>query len=121
MTSSNLEGELANAISAALEDAAIPYGLTVSRTVMIPGPNPWDPEEESTTHYTGRGFADEYDNSYRTGGLIEQGDIRVIVVADTIAIEPAAGDKVTVRGVTYNVVSVSADPALATWSLQARA
>lgn len=121
--SSILEGELAQTITAALQDAGIPYDVTITRTVPGgPGPNPWDPPIDPViTDYVGQGFVESYRADEIDGTLILATDLRIIVLLPTLAITPAVTDMVTVRGVEYSIISVSPDPALATAALQARA
>lgn len=115
-----LEGELADEIAAALDSAGIPFAVTITRDVPGEGGDPFDPPPPVSTTYTGSGFIDDWDEAFLTGGLVERGDVKVVVIANSIAIVPAAGDRVTARGKTYSVLNVSADPALATYTLQAR-
>lgn len=117
-----LEGSFATDVASALEAAAVPYDLVLSREVTVdsPAPEPGEPAQTVTVNYPCRGFTDEYDASWRAGGLINTGDVKIIIIADTIEIEPAAGDQVTVRGKTYTAISVEADPAKATWAIQGR-
>lgn len=118
-----LEGELAEIIGDALEDADIPYAVTITRITGTNDPGtPWDPSDDTieTTDYECRGYVDTFDDSYRAGGLVQQGDLKVVIVANTLSITPTLADTVTVRGETYNIVNVSSDPALALWEVQAR-
>ncbi|MFZ5693306.1 MAG: hypothetical protein ACOY5F_18900 [Pseudomonadota bacterium] len=117
-----LEGGLADDIAAALESALVPHDLTVSRSVIPDSPpyDPFDPPAPVLVEYPARGFLDEYDASYRAGSLIEAGDVKVVIVATSIEVEPAPGDLIEVKGKSYSVISVSSDPAGATWSCQAR-
>lgn len=116
-----LEGELAEQIGEALIDADIPFALTVSRTEIVGGV-PWDPGSGTpeTVNYPAKGYVDTFEDSYIAGGLVQQGDVKVVIVANTLSITPVPGDKVTVRDETLNVINVSADPALALFEIQAR-
>lgn len=120
MATSILDGELADTIGDALIDANIPFAITVTRETPGDGP-PYDPGDPTYTPYACQGFVDTYATQYADGSLIEAGDVKVVIVAKTLDIEPAPGDTVTARDKTYNVVNVSADPALALYELQARA
>ena len=115
-----LEGELANEIADALDSAGVAYAIAITREVPGEGGDPFDPPPPVVTTYNGRGFVDDWDEAFLTGGLVERGDVKVIVIANSIAVVPAAGDRVTARGKTYSVLNVSADPARATFTLQAR-
>lgn len=115
-----LDGELAETIGSALIDANIPFDITVTRATPGDGP-PYDPGDPTLTDYPCQGFVDTYSDLFRTDALIEAGDVKVVIIANTLAIEPMPTDTVTARGKTYNVITVSADPALALYELQARA
>lgn len=117
-----LSGSFAAEIADALAAASIPFELTLSRDVEqdSPAPEPGNPPVIVTVDYACRGFVDDFDASWRAGSLIQAGDVRVIIVANTLAVEPVAGDLITVRDKTYVAVSVQADPAGATWQIQAR-
>jgi hypothetical protein len=116
-----LNGELADTISDALLDAGIPLDVVVTRLTPNVGGDPADPPPPTLTDHACKGFADRFSDAFIAAGLIERGDIKVVVVANTLAIEPEPGDQVTIRGKTYRVFDVSADPALALYELQARA
>lgn len=117
-----LEGDLAEAVTAALTDAGVPYSVTVTRTVPgEPDPEtPWIPGEPVITPYACQGWVDAYTAEDIDGTVILSTDVKVIVLLQTLAITPKVGDDVTVRGSTYGVISVQTDPALATATLQVR-
>ncbi len=92
-----------------------------------PGANPWDPAEPQSTTYACMAIHEEWGTSYLAGGLVHAGDVKVLVLASTLAIEPKPGDRITIRGQTFTVVPagsgqppVSTDPAKAVWVLRAR-
>lgn len=116
-----LDGSLAGDIADALNAASIPFAVVVTRDVPQDSPDPADPLPPISTDYTGSGWVDDWDASYLASGLVERADVKIIIIANSIAIVPVAGDRVTVRAKSYSVLNVSADPALATYTLQARA
>lgn len=115
-----LDGDLAGEIADALDSAGIPFAVTVIRDVPVEGGDPADPQPPVETPFACSGWIDDWDADYLASGLVERTDVKIIVIANSIAIVPAAGDRVTARGKTYSVLNVSADPALATYTLQAR-
>jgi hypothetical protein len=117
-----LDGSFAEEVADALDAACIPHALTVSRSVIPDSPpyDPFDPPPPVLVEYACRGFVDEFTADYRAGGLVESGDVKVVIVATSLEIDPQPGDTVTAKGKTYSAISVSADPAGATWSVQAR-
>ena len=114
-----LSGELADTIGDALIDADIPFDVVLTRYEPGGGPD-YDPLPPIAVDYQCQGFVDTFGESYLATGLIESGDVKVVIIATTLAIEPSVGDSVTARGKSYSVLKVSADPALALYELQAR-
>lgn len=94
---------------------------TLTRTETTGGGNPWDPPSSTEVAYSCRGIHEEYAEKFRLEGLVEQGDRKVMILADSLSVEPKAGDKITIRGETFNVIDVATDPAKATWTCRARA
>jgi hypothetical protein len=115
-----LEGELAATIGDALLDAGIPFAITVTRSTPGDGPA-YDPGPPVLTDYACQGFIDTYATQPNDGTSIQVGDVKAVIVASTLAIEPKAGDTVTAHGKTRTVIGVSTDPATALYELQARA
>lgn len=117
-----LSGSFAAEIADALDAADIPYELTLTRDVEqdSPAPEPGNPPNIVPVDYPFKGFVDDFDASWRAGSLIQAGDVRVIIVANSLAVEPVAGDRITARGQTFTAITVQGDPALATWQIQAR-
>jgi len=56
------------------------------------------------------------------GTLIQKGDRKVLLIAESgsAALVPSSGDRITVEGATYFIVSVGRDPAVATYPCQVR-
>jgi len=115
-----LDGDLADDIADALNSAGIPFAVTITRDVPQDSPDPADPLPPISTDFAGNGFIDEWDADYITSTLVERSDVKIVIIANSIAIVPVAGDRVTVRAATYSVMNVSSDPAGATFTLQAR-
>lgn len=116
-----LEGELAQTIADALLDAEIPFDIVVSRSTTADGPNQWTPGAAVTTTYACKGFVEDWSIEYIAAGMVQANDLRVVIFAATLAIAPEPGDTVTVRGKSYGVLTVSPDPAVATFVMQVRA
>lgn len=70
----------------------------------------------------GRGFQEDYDDNQIDGTLIQEGDRRITLIANTFAGRPVpkTGDKITIEGATYNILKVRRDPAAATYVCQSR-
>lgn len=115
-----LEGELAETIAAALLEADLPLDITLTRVSGGSG-DPWSPSGGSTTTYEAKGFCDTYRADERAGSLIQETDIKVVIVAATLLTEPETGDIISIGGKTLNVASVLTDPAKALWECRCSA
>lgn len=119
-----LQGELAEQIADALTEADIPVDVVVTRTVLTDVNNtPWNPSDDVAvaTDYPCQGLTDSYSALDIDGTLIRQSDIKVLILATTLAIVPSVTDTVTIGGKSYSVISVATDPATALWVCQCRA
>lgn len=115
-----LDGKIAKLVASGLKAANIPYALTLTRTVPGNGP-PHNPGSPTTQTYAAQGFVDDYRADQRDGTIVMQNDRKIVVLAQTIRTTPVPLDKITARGIQYTVISVQADPALATFTCQVRA
>lgn len=117
-----LDDEIAATIADALTNAGLPLDVTLVRTTPgTPDPEtPWIPAPPIVTNHACKGWTDRFTEEWQAGTAILAGDVRVFIIATTLDVEPSPGDVVTVRGDSRTVISVSADPALASWDLQAR-
>lgn len=101
---------------------------TLTRTTQVAGTNAWDaPASSSDTSYTCKAIHDTWSASWLASGLVATDDLRVIVLADSLEVEPQPGDRITIRSETFTIVpagaggpAVSTDPARATWELRCR-
>lgn len=120
MSKSLLEGSLAKAIGKGLK--GLFYDATLTRTTTTDGPA-WDPGSgtTTTTDYPCKAIEDSFSKYDLANSLIQAGDVKVIVLATTLEVEPTTADKITTRGVARSIVSVERDPARATWTCQCRA
>lgn len=112
-----LQGALAKTIAKSM--GPIFYEATVVRETPGGGPG-WNPGAPTQTSYACKGMVDTYSAYERQNLQIQGGDVKILLLAATLSIEPTTADKVVARGVTYAIVDVSTDPARAVWTLQAR-
>lgn len=117
-----LEGELAQIIGDALVEANIPYGMEVIETVEgQPDPDrPWQPGQPVDVVHGCQGFTDTYTVHERSATAIQAGDIKIVIVANTLDVVPVPGMRVRARGEAFRVINASPDPALATYVIQGR-
>lgn len=121
---SPLEGSLARTIGKAMSALFLPATLT--RTTPSGTGDPWNPDPPTNVTYSCRAIEEEWGMSQLAGGLVLANERKVLVLASTLAVEPAPGDRITVRGHTLTIVpqgagvpAVSTDPAKAVWVLRA--
>jgi hypothetical protein len=72
-----------------------------------------------------KGFIDKQANRDLRGTLIDDGNVRIVLIGDTInggaaASAPETNDRVAIEGRTYVIGVVDRDPAAATYTLQAK-
>lgn len=78
------------------------------------------------TSYPCQGICSSFDNNevgaqLPGGEMVKNSDRKVVLIAQTIPVEPAPGDRVTIESRTYAVVGLFArDPAIATYTVVAR-
>lgn len=78
-----------------------------------------DPLEVGVDEHTFEGFVDVYDAAYRARAGIPETDVRVVIIAGSLAVDPIKDDKVQVRSEWFQLRSVKTDPARAAWECQA--
>ncbi len=101
---------------------------TLTRTTTVAGANPWDPPAStSTTAYTCKALRDSFGATWLAGGLVAAEDVKIIILADTLSVEPQPGDKIAIGADEWTIVpaggsapAVMADPATATWECRAK-
>jgi len=119
-----LQAELSEAFDTDLSDAV--HDFTGSYKVQAG----WDPVTETggeiTRSYSGRGVLSRYELSRIDGVNILHGDLRLIALANEVTDKPSeshaitAPDLVTGLQQTYRIVTLSSDPAAATYRMQLR-
>jgi len=111
-----LSGPIAKTVGKALKGLML--DVTYTDVDVQPRPTP-----DVETAYSCKGyvasFSDYFRNSPR-GSQVPDDTRIVIILANTLAVTPKSGDKVTVNGETLKVDKAETDPATATWTLQAR-
>lgn len=120
-----LQADLAEAFNTDLADAVQAF------TGKYMGPGLWDPVNETTNAqpvtYTGRGVLSRYEDSRIDNINILAGDLRLTALANEVTDTPEVGHEINApdlvdrsKQVVYQVKSVRADAASATYRLQLR-
>ena len=106
-----------NAESGHFGDVTLTSIATGARTTSTEAP-----AKTRTTH-AAKGFVEDYTDSQIDGTLIQAGDRKVYIVANSIigGTVPKAGMEVTVASIKYVVVRVQSDPSTAGYTCQVRA
>lgn len=111
----SLADQVTSALSAVFLDATLTRVTTTGSDPTQPGtPNP------TTTAYACKAIEDTYSIIERAGGNVQEGDVKVLVLAQTLATVPQLTDTITTGGVERRIISFTRDPAGATWEIQAR-
>ncbi|QIG75284.1 hypothetical protein EVC29_055 [Rhizobium phage RHph_Y52] len=112
---SPLEGQIAKAIAKGFKGKLLKGVLTRN----VPGgtlDSYGDPVGSSTQTFSFEGFAENFTAFYRANAGIPDGDVSILFIAQTLSTVPTKDDRVTLRGVTYQLRQlVEADPAGATY------
>lgn len=105
--------------------------LDATLTRDVPGTiiDPADPPAPtSVTTYPCRAIDTRFSVGLMRDGLVAAGDIKVLILGDSLTTTPLPLDRITIRGKTMTIVpaggggieAVTRDPAVATWSCRCR-
>ena len=78
------------------------------------GPNP------VSTEYSVKGFLSHYKVSQIDGTLVQVNDRKALLLGESVPVAPSPGDLIRAEGKTWKVITVTRDPAGATYSCQVR-
>ncbi|WP_343463478.1 glutamate 5-kinase [Pantoea sp.] len=119
-----LQADIAEAFDTDLADAV--HDFTGSYTVQAG----WDPvtetASETTRSYSGRGILSRYELSRIDGANILHGDLRLTALANEVTDIPSESHTITAPDLatglpqSYRIVTLSPDPAAATYRIQLR-
>lgn len=110
---SPLAGSLARQIGRAASSIFLP--ATLVRDVPGVIVDAADPPAPTQATYPCKAIVEVYSERYRLDGLVKQNERKVIILATTLSVRPAVGDRVTISGITFTLAEVSTDPAEAAW------
>lgn len=125
---SPLSGSLAKTIGSAFKNLFL--DATLTRDVAVVSPDPADPLPPTTARYVCKAIRADYGVTYRSGGLVNEGDVRITILQTSLATTPIAGDRIEIAGMggPWTIVAngegqpgVQADPANCTWDIRASA
>ena len=116
-----LRGSIARTVARALSPIAIPITYKEVTQVPVDEAQPWLGMTERVVRHACRGWVESFSRFEVTRSLVEATDRKVVVLADTLAVQPSETGRVVVDGESLSIASVRSDPARATWGIQARA
>lgn len=118
---SPLAGSLARTLGRALSSTFL--DATLARDTAVAGENDWTPGTPTTKNYSCKAIHVEWRTMLPPGQVLNEKSVRkVIILANSLAVQPRSGDRITIRGETFVVMPegtspvVMSDPALATWT-----
>ena len=115
--SSPLAGSLAKTIGGAFKTLFLDAVLT--RDGESTGPS-YDPTLGEPLTFNCKAIVEKYSDRFRTDSLIRQSDRKVLILANSLGVRPAEGDRITISGITFTAMDVATDPAEAVWEVQGR-
>lgn len=77
-----------------------------------------DPVTKTYTTYPLEGFVDVYSAFQKAQAGIPESDVKILVIAGSLSIDPRKDDQIQLRGTWYQVRRLGTDPGIATWELQ---
>lgn len=110
--------DLPREIAEALDDVFRPAAL------LVPGERVSDGQGGSKpgppVEHPCKALVDDYSDFRRSALGIPAKDRKIIILAATVDVAPAVGQAIRAEGRDWQIISLSRDPAAATWECQAR-
>lgn len=116
-----LSGSLAATINSALSSTFL--DATLTRDVVqptSPAYDPADPPAPTPVSYTCKAIRDNYSVSDRLNSSIAAGDVKILILVNSLSVTPVVNDRITIQGSTFSAVRIDVDPANAVWTIQGR-
>lgn len=123
---SSLKATVGAAFSNLFMDATLSRASSSGRT------DPFDPSSgtSATASYSCKAIHDEWGFGYVRDGLVSVEDLKILILASSLAVEPKPGDRISIpdRSFVATIVpegtvgqkAVETDPAKAVWTCRAR-
>jgi hypothetical protein len=114
-----LQGPLAKVVAKAMAPVAVDLVYQQVSQVLVDADKPWAGTTESVQVHRCRGWTETFNrNLERT--VVKAGDLRVMILAETLNVQPETSGRIVVDGRTLAIVDVRRDPAGATFDVQVR-
>lgn len=120
-----LEGDIAEWVADALVSADLPYSMTIPRLHQEPPPDGWPTWKEwngpiTVVEHVFQGFIDNYDARLIAAGVVNVGDVKIVIIQQGMPFRPDLTDTITARGEVYTILDITEDPARATLEVRAK-
>lgn len=122
MANNLLTGGLAATVNKAFKNIFL--DATLARDTSSGGTS-YEPGPITTATYTCKAIEDSYGVMFMANGLVDANNVKILVLAGSLAVEPQPLDRITIRDKTYTISGantgvppVQSDPARATWELR---
>jgi hypothetical protein len=115
---SPLESALATQIYKGMKNLFL--DATLTRDVAGTITDPADPPAPTATPYACKAIVETYSDYFRQNGMVDAKDRKVLILADSLTVQPVPNDRVTISGITFTVMEVGTDPATAVWECKGR-
>jgi hypothetical protein len=111
-----LDGQIAAVFNRAFYSTYLPATLVHRELTYDEGGSPLPP---SDTQHSCRAQIDVANDAMRQAPVYTERTVRVLVLKDTLDVEPSTNDVVQCRGQSFNISSVGTDPANSYWDMAA--
>jgi hypothetical protein len=92
------------------------YTVDVAGTITDPA----DPPAPTPTNYACLAIVEKYSDYFSKQGLVQDGDRKVLILANSLSVRPVVNSRITISGITFTTIKVDTDPATAIWEIQGR-
>lgn len=96
--------KLPAAVNSAFKGIFYDAVMTVDVAPSSPAYDPADPPAPVPVNYSCKAYVEKYSAYMRANSLVEASDRKVIVLADSLAIEPVRNARLTVQGITFAII-----------------
>lgn len=110
--------DLPDVIAEALDDVFRDAVLLIPGSQISDGQGGFKPGP--AVEYPCKALVDDYSDMRRTTAGIPGNDRKIIILAASVATSPAVGHAIRADGRDWQIISLSRDPAAATWECQGR-
>lgn len=110
--------DLPDVIAEALDDVFRPATLKVPGTQVSDGQGGYIAGPPAD--HPCKALVDDYSDVRRSALGIPANDRKIIILAASMAVSPAVGHTIRAEGRDWSIISLTRDPAAATWEVQGR-